>query len=84
MNNKGADQFAWMHRLVCAFGVPKTRRQTFSFRGSFYSLYQYIFTEMANYKAGLVSVMVHGIIPKGVKEMAQAQTSEHTKNKWTG
>ena len=32
-NNKRADQTAWMRRLVCAFDVPKYRRQVFSPRG---------------------------------------------------
>ena len=39
MNNKGADQTVWMHRLVCAFVVRKHRRQVFSHRGP-YEVYQ--------------------------------------------
>ena len=33
VNNKGADQTAWMRRLVCAFIVRKAQRKVFSCRG---------------------------------------------------
>ena len=35
-NNKGADQSARMHKLVCAFVVPKPRRLFFSRQGPNY------------------------------------------------
>ena len=35
-NNKGADQPAQMHRLICAFVVRTGQKQVFSWRGSFY------------------------------------------------
>ena len=34
-NNKGADQTAWMHRLVCAFVVRKQQSQGGSCRGPY-------------------------------------------------
>ena len=34
-NNKGADQTARMHMLVCAFVVHKQQRQGFSHRGQY-------------------------------------------------
>ena len=35
VNNKGADQTAWMRRLVCAFVVRKQQNQGFSRRGPY-------------------------------------------------
>ena len=35
VNNKGADQFAQMRRMVCTFVIHKPRRQGFSRRGPY-------------------------------------------------
>ena len=37
-NNKGADQTAWMRRLICAFVVRIGQKQVFSWRGSYADL----------------------------------------------
>ena len=38
-NNKGADQTAWMCRLICTFVVRKWWKQVFSWHGSFWYPY---------------------------------------------
>ena len=41
MNNKGADQTAWMHRLICAFVVCIWQKQVLSWCGSLRDTFRY-------------------------------------------
>ena len=59
--------------------VFQKHEDKFSHFVAHFIVYFSILTAMANYKAGLASVMFHGIIPKGIKDVALAQTSEHEK-----